>query len=258
MPEAVLDRAHLDTLLHADPAAARAEVRAAARAGDVTAQLLYAQMLCEGRAGPRDEAEGLHWYSLAASAGHALAMNMLGRCHELGCGTGVDEALAAVWYRKAADAGLDWGMYNLANLLATGRGVRQDRARAFTLYCRAATLGHAKSMNLVGRHYEEGWEVEPDPRLALTWYRRSAEAGDFRGQASYAAILTQAECIDEAAHWLRQAATTGTPAFLSSLGEQLAASPHATLRAIGADMRARATALAALPALAPACVAAES
>ncbi len=72
-----------------------------------------------------------------------MAMNMLGRCHELGQGTAPDPVLAAVWYRRAADTGLDWGLYNLANLLATGRGVTQDRAQALTLYTRAAHLGHA-------------------------------------------------------------------------------------------------------------------
>ena len=248
MPEAALDRQRLDALLHGDPAAARARVLAAARQGEVNAQVLYAQMLCEGRAGPRDEVEGLYWYTLAASAGHALAMNMVGRCHELGRGTPVDEALAAAWYRKAAASGLDWGMYNLANLVATGRGVRRNAAEAFALYCRAATLGHAKSMNLVGRHYEEGWQVAADPRVALHWYRRSAEAGDFRGQASFAAILTQAGRIDEAAAWLRRAAGTGTPAFLARLGDELRGSQHAVLRAIGADMCARARSAHAVPA----------
>ena len=247
MPEPSLpvefDRERFGALLCSDPAAAAQQVRSAAKTGDVQAQVLQAQMLCEGRGVSCDPVEGLYWYTLAASAGHALAMNMVGRCHELGRGTPMDEAVAAAWYRKAADGGLDWGMYNFANLLATGRGVKADRARAFALYHRAAALGHAKSMNLVGRHYEEGWEVERDTQIALDWYRKSAHGGDFRGQASYAAILAQTGHIDDAAQWLRQAGTTGTPAFLERLGGELAASPHAALRAIGTNMRARAASL---------------
>jgi TPR repeat protein len=79
-----------------------AEVRAAARAGDVGAQALYAQALAEGRGVVRDAAEALHWYALAANSGHAQSMNMLGRCHELGVGTAANAELAATWYRKAA------------------------------------------------------------------------------------------------------------------------------------------------------------
>lgn len=235
-----LDREAFAATLRDDPAAALAQVRAAAEGGDAQAQMLYAQMLCEGRGVPRDLVEGLHWHTLAANSGHAFAMNMVGRCHELGQGTPANAELAAAWYRKAAASGSLWGMYNYANLLATGRGVAHDQAQAFALYRRAAELGHAKSMNLVGRYYEEGWEVERDPAQALDWYRKSAEAGDFRGQASYAAILAQRGEIEEAAIWLRRAAKTGTPAFLKLYAESLEISPHALLREIAADMRERA------------------
>jgi len=223
-----------------DPAGALAALRVAARNGDVEAQALHAQAHCEGRGVPRDMAEGLYWYTLAANSGHIHAMNMVGRCHELGQGTPANAELAAAWYRKAAAWGLDWGMYNLANLLATGRGVRENRAEAFALYRQAAVLGHAKSMNLVGRHYEEGWEVAPDPAAAADWYRRSAEAGDFRGQISHAAVLTQKGDIDGAAQWLRCAAETARPDLLCRVADDLEDSPHESLREVAAHLRERA------------------
>jgi TPR repeat protein len=225
-----------------DAAIAFRRVRAAAHAGDIDAQTLYAQLLGEGRGVVENAHEALHWFSLAANSGHAGAMNMLGRCHELGRGTMVNLDLAATWYRKAATSGLDWGMYNLAQLLASGRGVARDRAQAFALYRRAADLGHAKSMNLVGRYHEEGWEVAPDAESAIEWYRRSALAGDFRGQTSYASILAQRGDIEVAAQWLRRAAETATPAFLQNLAIDLGNSAHALLREVGAEMRARADA----------------
>lgn len=248
MPEAqaaaAFDRAALAERLREDPAGALDALRVAARNGNVEAQALHAQMHCEGRGVPRDMAEGLHWYTLAANSGHVRAMNMVGRCHELGQGTPPDAELAAAWYRKAAASGLDWGMYNLANLLATGRGVRENRAEAFALYRRAAALGHAKSMNLVGRHYEEGWEVAPDPAVAADWYRRSAEAGDFRGQISHAAVLTQQGDIDGAVHWLRRAAETARPDLLRRIADDLEESPHESLREMAAHLRERARASA--------------
>ncbi len=236
MPESrpALDAQALAAIAHEDWPAALAQVRAHAHAGDVEAQALLGQLYAEGRGVERDEREALHWWSLAANSGHAGAANMLGRCHELGRGTSVDLERAAAWYRTSASAGFDWGLYNYANLLATGRGVAQDGAAAFALYRRAAGMGHAKSMNLVGRYYEEGTHVERDPLAAFDWYRRSAEAGDFRGQASCAAVLAQRGEIDAAAAWLRGAAETGTPAFLSKLAGELADSPHEILRDIGA------------------------
>jgi len=238
-----LDADHVAELLSHDACAAADEVRRAARAGDIEAQALFAQMLIEGKGIERDPAEALHWYSLAANSGHALAMNMLGRCHELGTGTPIDFERAAAWYRKAAKKGLDWGMYNYAHLLATGRGVKPDRAQAFAWYRRAADLGHAKSMNFVGRYYEEGWETEADAAVAFDWYRRSAEGGDFRGQASYAAALTSVGRIDEAVRWLELALASGTPVFLQRLAEQLDGSPHAEIRDIATRARSRLTPL---------------
>jgi len=234
MPEAApaFDVEHVADLLARDVEVGAVVVLAAARAGDVEAQALFAQMRIEGKGIALDAVDALHWYSLAANSGHVLAMNMLGRCHELGTGTPPNDELAAAWYRKAARHGLDWGMYNFAHLLATGRGVKQDRAQAFLWYRRAAELGHAKSMNFVGRFYEEGWDVETDREAAFDWYRRSAEGGDFRGQASYAAALIDRGRVDEAVTWLRLALASGTPAFLQKLHDEIAMSPHALVRAL--------------------------
>ena len=200
-----MSEAALVELLREDPAAAAAQLHRAARDGDIEAQVLYAQMLCEGRGVARDAVEGLYWYTLAANLGHAAAANMVGRCHELGHGTEADQALAAAWYRRSADGGSVWGMYNYANLLATGRGTRKDLAAAFALYLRAAEAGHAKSMNLVGRCYEVGLGVDVDIEAAHRWYRKSAEAGDFRGQRSLASVLIETGRADEARYWLQRA-----------------------------------------------------
>lgn len=180
----------------------------------------------------RDPELGLHWYTVAATAGHLGAMNMAGRCLERGYGCNADPALAAIWYKRAAGHGLDWAMYNLANLLATGRGLPCDPQQAFALYLQAARAGHAKSMNLVGRYLEEGLVVPADPDAALDWYRRSAQAGDFRGQASLASILVQHGQLEQACHWLGRAIAAGSPAFLQQLATQLRAAPFPALQAL--------------------------
>lgn len=206
------------------PAVALAAIRRLADQGDAGAQFVLAQSLIEGRAIESDPVEAFYWFQLSASAGHALAANMVGRCHELGFGTPVDFERAAAWYRRAVSANLDWSMYNLAHLYATGRGVVLNQGRARELYCRAAGLGHAKSMNMLGRYFEEGIAGEKNEAIAIDWYRRAAQAGDFRGQASIATIELARGNTDAAVDWLEQAVQTGSPAFLRQLAGQLESS----------------------------------
>jgi TPR repeat protein len=220
----------------ADESSAQA-LRRLAETGDPEAQAVLGQWLLDGRELARDSEQALHWFRLAAHADHAMATNMVGRCHELGWGTPVDLGLAAVWYRKAAEKGLDWGMYNYAHALAGGRGVGADRALAFELYRRAASLGHAKAMTMVGRFHERGWETPCDPRLAAQWYRRAAEGGDFRGQAHYAAALASAGRMEEAMRWLRLAFDGATPAFASILADEVERSGAAPLRDLARGYR---------------------
>jgi len=210
-----------------------AAVRAAAQHGIVEAQTIFGQMLLDGKFLPRDPEAALRWFTSAAGGRHAEAMNMAGRCHELGWGTPAAPDIAASWYRQAAELGYTWGQYNLANLLLRGRGVMQDRGQALRWFRAAAAQGHAKSMNLLGRFYEEGWEIPADRQAALHWYRCSAEAGDFRGQYNYATILLAQGQTAAACQWVRKAVSAGTPEFLNTIGQQLVGAADADLRELG-------------------------
>jgi uncharacterized protein len=206
-------------------------LRAAAGGGAVQAQLLLGQSLLDRGDAP----EALRWFSRAATAGHPMGMNMLGRCLEHGWGTAIDKAGAARWYEAAAGRGLDWGLYNLATLLSLGEGVAQDRARALALFRRAAALGHAKSMTMVGSFCEDGWAVPADPAEAARWYRRGAEGSDFRGQFNHARMLIAAGRIDAGIGWLRRVARTGTPRFLAQVRAWLEARPEPKLKTLRLD-----------------------
>ncbi|MBB3796290.1 hypothetical protein FHY17_000486 [Xanthomonas arboricola] len=239
MSEPALDPAQLIELLHKQPDRAVALLRKAAERQDLAAQLLLAQLYAEGRGIPADPAMAMLWYEVAANAGHAEAMNQLGRCHELGFGTACNEVLAALWYRRAAEHGLDWGMYNLAHLYGSGRGVAQDHAQALALYRTAAERGHAKSMNFVARYLDQGLACAADPVAARHWYRRSAEAGDFRGQAGYATLLADAGDIDQAERWMRRAIAGGHAGFLQQLTPLLAGATQPRLRALLGEVATR-------------------
>jgi TPR repeat protein len=224
------DCAELGLLLQSDPVSAVARARRYAEDGEPQMQLLLGQLLINGVGTKRDAREALRWFRTAAAARVPMAINMVGRCHEYGLGTPVDYEAAARWYFRAALHECDWAIYNYAHLLAQGRGVQQDRAEAFLWFRLAAARGHARAMHFLGQYYENGWETPADRETAFDWYRRSAEGGDYRGQCSHASVLAEQGRIDEALHWLRQAVTTATPAFLAHLVIVLETSTHAALR----------------------------
>lgn len=193
-------------------------VRDAAFSGVHQAQLMFGQMLLDGKLIERNPTWALHWFERAAQSGNVMAANMVGRCLDQGWGVARDSVMAEKWFRKAAERGLDWGMYNLATLLALGEGgVRQDKPQAFQWLLKAARLGHVKSMNLLGGFYEDGWEVKRDRAIARDYYLKSAEGGDFRGQFNYARLLVEEGDVEGALPWFRMVPQTATPAFLQKM-----------------------------------------
>ncbi|WP_202988074.1 tetratricopeptide repeat protein [Pseudomonas typographi] len=72
----------LRELLTRNPQHATRWIATAARAGLPAAQVVWAQLLLEGRGVERDPAGAFTWFAKAAAAGDIEACNMLGRCYE--------------------------------------------------------------------------------------------------------------------------------------------------------------------------------
>lgn len=173
----------------------------------------------------RDAArEGFDWFNKAAAQGHLMALNMVGRCYDLGWGTGVDKVRAAECFRIAAWRGLDWGMYNYATALTLGEGVAEDKAAALGWFEKAAAMGNAKAVNYIGSFHEDGWVVERDMTKAAECYRQAAEGGDFRGAFNHARMLLDAGHPEEACLWLARCRESATPAFVEKARAWLRAS----------------------------------
>jgi TPR repeat protein len=200
--------------LSAPPEERTAFVRAAAEAGIAEAQTVYGQMLLDGAGVPIDQRAALGWFTRAAAQHHAMAINMVGRCYDLGWGTPVMKERAATCFRIAAEMGLDWAMYNYATLLALGEGVAEDKEAALGWLEKAAALGNAKAINFVGSFHEDGWVVPRDMGKAAECYAQAAEGGDFRGCFNHARMLGRAGKVDEALAWLARAGESATAAFL--------------------------------------------
>ena len=211
-------------------------MRAAAEGGEAEAQALYGQMLLDGREVARDDAAALGWFTRAAAQHHLMALNMVGRCYDLGWGTPVDKARAAECFRIAAARGLAEAQYNYATLLALGEGVAQDRAAALAWLERAAAQGFAKAVNFIGSFAEDGWAGPVDLARAASCYARAAAGGDFRGCFNHARMLIGAGRIDEALPWIRRAGALGNARFVRQVESWLAASGDARLAEEGAAM----------------------
>ena len=231
--------AELQAAFNGEPVEAARWIAAAARYGMVEAQLLFGQILLDGRGLPADAVAARGWFRTAASAGSHAGLNMLGRCHELGWGGPADAGAARDCYARAAEAGYDWAQYNLAAMLWRGAGGPRDAAAALGWYRRAAAQGHAKSLNILARFLEEGWETPADPAAAALLYRRAAEAGDFRGQFNLGTLLAARGETTAAAQWFRRAADGSPPGFLASMAERLARRPEPELQAIGQAIAGR-------------------
>ena len=77
----------------------------------------------------------------------------------------------------------------------------------------------------------------------MQWCRRSAEAGDFRGQFSYAAVLADSGQIEAALAWLRKALAGGNLKFLRVAHKALAAANDPQIRAMAEAYQQRAAQL---------------
>ncbi|WP_242124384.1 tetratricopeptide repeat protein [Sphingobium sp. Sx8-8] len=215
-------------------------IRIAAEGGVAQAQLLLGQMLLDGIELPADPRAAFGWFNRAAAQHDMFALNMVGRCYELGWGVAVDFTRAAECYRVAAEQGLAEAQYNLATRLALGEGVAQDRGAALDWFRKAARdpgLIGAKAANYIGSFHEDGWAVKPDRAAALRHYRTAAEGGDFRGAFNLARLLAEDGERDEALAWLGKVREAATPAFLLKAADFLGQST---------DEHWRAAALAAL------------
>lgn len=233
-----------DAILSKDPREAARWIYAAATYGHLDAQLHWGQMLLDGIGTERDPEAAFRWFGIAVRSKRADAINMLGRCHQLGWGTPVDFGKAAELYREAAGKSSDWARFNLGCLLLEGKGVARDNDEAFRLFMSAAEQGHVKSLNMVGRCYENGWGCTRDLTEAAQWFRRSAEAGDFRGQYSYAQVLIERGMVDEALPWLRQAIDQSHVELCRDMAKVLSDHPEPRLREMASYAQARAAKLA--------------
>jgi TPR repeat protein len=98
-------------------------------------------MYASGLGAPKNYAEALKWFHLAADQESDNAQYNLGLMYGNGWGVGQDRVQAAKWYRLAADQGHAMAQVNLGAMYATGRGMRRDYIQAYMWFSLARADG---------------------------------------------------------------------------------------------------------------------
>jgi TPR repeat protein len=120
---------------------AMAECLPLAEAGNVDAQFCVGRMYANGFGVTMDDAQAIHWYSLAADAGHAEAQYNLAVMYANGWGVEMDDVIAAKYYRLSAEQGYLQAMCSLAYVTYRGIGVPEDLVEGYMWYDVSAKLG---------------------------------------------------------------------------------------------------------------------
>lgn len=97
-----------------------------AEQGSARAQSILGLMYAGGRSVPRDDAEAVKWFRLAAHQADPVAQFQLGVMYVKGYGVPQDYDEAARWYRLAADQRNPQAQFDLALLYVAGEGVPQN------------------------------------------------------------------------------------------------------------------------------------
>lgn len=150
-----------------------AAVKSKADSGDPAAQLIYANILFNGRGIP------------------------------------VDRAGARKYFKKSADGGNCDAQYQFADILMSGWGMPKNPKLACEYFTKASSQGHLESKYRLGMTYLVGDGIPQDLKQAETLFKDGAENGHSNCQFEYAKILEGKEEFEEAEKFYKLAADQG-------------------------------------------------
>ena len=99
-------------------------------------------MYNNGQGVPKDNAEAVKWYRLAANEGNAIAQYNIGIMYANGDGIPQNYSEAVKWYRLAARQGYASAQSNIGVMYFNGEGVSQNNIRAYMWWSVSAAQGN--------------------------------------------------------------------------------------------------------------------
>jgi TPR repeat protein len=180
-----------------DPAEALRLYHIAADRGLPGAVFMLGVMAEAGEGQPADTDVALGFYRRAATAEWPAALMRLGDAARDGTlGQPHDDAAAVALYRRAAALGLPPAQANLGWMLEHGRGAPADAAAALEQYRTAAAHGEPFAELRLGQAYRLGeLGLLPDDAAALTWYRAAAGHGNVNAMVALGLMLENARDV---------------------------------------------------------------
>jgi hypothetical protein len=155
--------------------------RLAADQGDVYAQYNLGVKYVKGEGVPQDSAEAVRWFRLAADQGAARAQCHLGFMYENGKGVPADDDEAVKWYRLAAEQGSPTAQANVVGMYLRGDGLPPGDAEALE-WCRLVTREDAKMKFLFASGGSALGDAFPHDAAAVKLFREAAELGNSEAQ----------------------------------------------------------------------------
>lgn len=232
----------------------------AADLGSTVGMRRLAEMYQGGRGTTQNYDESARYAKTAADAGDVIAMGMLGEMYANGTGVPRDTGEAYGWYEKAARTGHVPSMFKLALLIADsdpqqseywlshaaqreprrirqmarayekGEGVTRSMPKAMAFYQRAAAMGDQQAVTRIAQLTRVPGRPK-DPKAAFAFYERSAKAGDTAAMIQLANAYDHGygtdENKEEAANWMKKAASAGNADAMVQLGKDAALSSDA-------------------------------
>jgi hypothetical protein len=166
--------------------------------------------------------EAIHWYTLAAEQGHAMAQFSLGDIYARD-ERAQDYAAALHWYLKAAEQDNAPAQLAAGVLYADGLGTQRNHQEANRWFRRAAGQGNRSAQFNLGIAYDHGYGVPVDPVQAFGWFRMAAEQGLADAQYNIGIMYAGGDGVEQdpvrAYRWINKAAEQGHPTALAARAE---------------------------------------
>jgi TPR repeat protein len=156
-----------------------------------------------------------------AEAGDAKAMLEHGFNHMLGLGTPIDLPTASEWIRRAAEKGNEDAYFPYGQVCQRGEMRPKDLKEALRWFRLAAAKQNADAELSLAQAYEQGAGVEKDAKESRRWLELSATHGHPIAQETLGGELCESENdaeVRQANEWLRKAAMQGNASASIRLG----------------------------------------
>jgi len=163
-----------------------------AESGNVTAQMMLAEIYITGKAGIVDKEQGVKWLQKAADQGDVKAQSMMGTRYLNGTGVEQSDEKAVTYLKMAAKEGNARANLQMGLLYEHGKAVEKNLDASARFYYRAAVIGDkegvtrlTKLVNMevlgasayLGMLHLKGHSVTQDPGKAFALVHKDAEGG---------------------------------------------------------------------------------